>query len=627
MVQAPAHSFPRATALPRWLATSTVAAFLAVAITYAFYFVFSRMMSLDEGYLMITVQGFLEGHALYDSLFTQYGPFYYLYEWFMRAVLSVPLTHDATRWLCIFHWITASALFGMAGGRMTKSFACGVFVFALSVVHLRELANEPGHPQELVMLLVAIGALAAMREGTKTGAWELLAGIAAALTFTKINVGVFFGFALLLAVRCHASGRWTRVSNWVLLALCLGVPFALMRRHLAMDWCRNYALVAACALVAVFFVASSVSPRTEFAINRYFKMAAFFIIPSILFAGVAVLTGTSIRGLLEGLLVTPLKMSETVLMPLPFPDIFAFNAIVAVVVAWLVIWKRGGPLVLILKLCYGLAGSFLLIGQYSAQLGALLPWVWLVLIPTGQPETQTRTQSFARVFLCLAAACQALQAYPVAGTQIANATFLLVMTYALCLTDGLRAVRVSERIKTQFKELKPGTVQLSGLLGTVALLYIFANVWCQLPATRRLYASLAPLNLPGSQQVRVQPEAAALFQEMASYLETESDAFITYPCFNSFYFWTGQRPPTQLNGTGWLQFNHAQQEQILAALQQARRPRIVLPTALARRWETEGAPFVAPLVQCMFQQCQEVKRIGPYSVFAPKPPGKVLSGL
>jgi len=58
--------------------------FFSVAAIYAGYTVFSRSLSIDEGYLMITIQSFLEGNALYDSIFTHYGPFYYAYEWILH---------------------------------------------------------------------------------------------------------------------------------------------------------------------------------------------------------------------------------------------------------------------------------------------------------------------------------------------------------------------------------------------------------------------------------------------------------------------------------------------------------------------------------------------------------------
>src|SRR5438876_9168450 len=66
---------------PRLLAAAAASLFLGASLAYACYIVFSRSLSIHERYLMITIQGFLEGNALYDSVFTHYGPFYYAYEW------------------------------------------------------------------------------------------------------------------------------------------------------------------------------------------------------------------------------------------------------------------------------------------------------------------------------------------------------------------------------------------------------------------------------------------------------------------------------------------------------------------------------------------------------------------
>ena len=164
----------------------------AVAVAYAYFFIFSRSMSLDEGYLMITVQGFTSGHALYDSVFTQYGPLYYFYEWLLRAVLSVPLTHDATRFLCIMHWLLAAIVLGLAAWRITRSRFAALFVGAQGFIHLSALANEPGHPQELVVILLALGIFVAAGLSRRRWTIESLSVLAALLAFTKINVGVFF---------------------------------------------------------------------------------------------------------------------------------------------------------------------------------------------------------------------------------------------------------------------------------------------------------------------------------------------------------------------------------------------------------------------------------------------------
>src|SRR2546421_6862139 len=60
-----------------WVLGIAAILFLGVAAAFAYYVVFSRSMSPDEGYLMITVQSFVDGNALYDKVITHYGPFYY----------------------------------------------------------------------------------------------------------------------------------------------------------------------------------------------------------------------------------------------------------------------------------------------------------------------------------------------------------------------------------------------------------------------------------------------------------------------------------------------------------------------------------------------------------------------
>src|SRR3954470_24668377 len=150
-MQAAFSSFVASASMPRlsrwWMAVGAIL-FLGVAVAYACFTVFSRPMSIDEGYLMITIQSFIDGNALYDCVFTQYGPFYYAYEWCAHTLLSIPLTHDATRLLCIFHWLAAAVVLGMAGGVLMRSALGGIFVFTQALIHLTAIASEPGHPQE-----------------------------------------------------------------------------------------------------------------------------------------------------------------------------------------------------------------------------------------------------------------------------------------------------------------------------------------------------------------------------------------------------------------------------------------------------------------------------------------------
>ena len=152
-------------AIQAWLSVLAAPLFLAVAGVYAFSFAFSQFPFYDdEGFLMITVRGYLDGHPLYDGIFTGYGPLYYLYKWIVHASAALPLTHDVTRILCVIHWLAAAAILAVAGGLMTRSAALAFFIFMQATVHLNGLAREPGHPQEVVILLLAFSALVAARD-------------------------------------------------------------------------------------------------------------------------------------------------------------------------------------------------------------------------------------------------------------------------------------------------------------------------------------------------------------------------------------------------------------------------------------------------------------------------------
>ena len=648
-------TFRRSGELSSWLAGLAALLFVGVASIFAFYFVFSRSMSPDEGYLMITVQSFIEGNALYNTVFTHYGPFYYAYEWVVHALLSVPLTHDATRMLCMFHWLMAALLLGIAGGIIMRSRLGGLFVFTEAVIHLKSLANEPGHPQELIVVLLAMGVLAATQSAERKGVLSILACLTAFLAFTKINIGVFFGLALLLALRCQARDRYARGAwRWGLASGCALLPFLLMRPHLAAEWCRNYSIVAGGAIFTVLLVAHKtyseipqcISTSVEslhlregdegpcpsqlaFTWRSLVTMTFFLLGTSFLICAIPLLTGTSLRGLIAGLLLTPLKMPGVALLPLPLANAVLVNAMAAMAMGIMVsVNPRGarmGCVVTILKLVYALAGSLCLLGDVKAQLGYLLPWVWLALIPVGEESEAHPGGQFSRVFLCLAATWQSLQAYPIGGTQVTTATILLVPAYPLCLRDFIHAiVRAPEKLlgrkcKPWRDEFHESLTLPIRALAVVGLLYFFVNVRGELAKVRQEYAGLPSLGLPGSRYVHMDVESTEMYRALTKYLEVECDTFVTYPGINSLYFWTGKRPPTHLNSTGWGPLSHAQQGQILTALRQARRPMLVVVAAAARDWPNYAPPPISPLAHCVLEDCIEVKRIGRFIIFIPKP--------
>jgi hypothetical protein len=600
--------------------------FLAVAFAYAYYVIFSRKLADDEGYLMISVKGFLEGHPLYNSVFTQYGPFYYFYEWLMHGVLGIPLTHDATRLLCIGHWLLAAVALGVAGGLLTHSKLAGFFVFVQATVHLTGIANEPGHPQELVALLLALAVVFVAGRDVPMRSARALALIGAVLVLTKVNVGAFFCISLGLAILCQTQGAGLLSRRELLagvLSLCASMPFLLMRRHLAEPWCRNYAILTALSVTLSAAVARSISSKAALNLRELGRMGLWLIGPGLIAVGILMFQGTTLRGLLEGLVVIPMKMPTVALLPIGVPDYAVLNAALSGMAAVAFLAARDQSFtrrcVLFLKGLCGLLGSLWLIADPNAQLVLLLPWTWLVLVPS-QSEgeaTSPSDQLLPRIFLCLAASWQGLQAYPIGGTQVTLATFLLVLVYTLCLSDSLRELAASRTFQALQRLLPNCHPSLAHGLATALLLYGFAMIWCKPHLWARYYARLTPLQLRGSERIRLEPDAVQLYRSLMQYIEANCDTFATYPGFNSFYFWTGKQPPTQLNSTGWGQLTAQQQAQILDALCRANQPLLVVHENVSRNWAQEIPPPIETLVHFVLGRCRQIHRIGPYIIYRP----------
>jgi len=431
--------------LPARALAAVALIFLCLAAVYAFSTTFSKFAPYDdEGFMMISVRGFLEGHALYQEV-TAYGPCYYLYEWLLHGLASLPLTHDVTRSLCVVHWVAAAALLGLAGGVMTRSFMLALFIFLQGVVRLSGLANEPGHPQELVVVLLALSILATANNRWHSWMLPFLGMMTAALAFTKINVGAFFGFALALTLLCQTSFFQTR-RGWfcALLAVSSLLPFALMRQQIAEGWARAYAWQSCAAILGAGMASAASSERRKVGWQDIISVTIGFCGASAFLLALPILTGTSLAGVLDGVILGAIKFPSVFCLPLITAD-GSWSGLAAVLGAVFVVIFRGQLsnarlLVIVAKGIYGLAGALVLFLDERSQFAYLLPWGWLLVLPTNPGSSWDGREGFARLFLCLLATWQSLQAYPVAGTQVDIAMFLPVLVYSLCLHDAITAL-------------------------------------------------------------------------------------------------------------------------------------------------------------------------------------------
>jgi hypothetical protein len=62
---------------------------------------------------------FVRGGELYDEVYSQYGPFYYLLFGGLFELLGRPVTPNAGRLIVVAIWVATATLYGMGIHRMT----------------------------------------------------------------------------------------------------------------------------------------------------------------------------------------------------------------------------------------------------------------------------------------------------------------------------------------------------------------------------------------------------------------------------------------------------------------------------------------------------------------------------
>jgi hypothetical protein len=322
----------------------------------------------------------------------------------------------------------------------------------------------------------------------------------------------------------------------------------------------------------------------------------------LLLAGWTLLTGSSLHGLLDGVLLQHVQF-PTLFFWKPPLDSGALLAGVAGVA--LCLWTRraadadrAGRVLDAAKLAFGVYGviaCWLPEAPYFLFLG--LPFVWLAGVRPCAPGT-----ALARTTLIALTVTQSLLAYPVPGSQQFFATMLIPVTAVVCLAD------VPSRL------LPASAWRVAGVL-IVALLGLESF---QAYASIRAYEALTPLDLPGAERVRLPEERVALYRWLCYNLRERADAFVTEPGINSLYFWTGTEPPTGLNTTAWMfLLDDARQQQIVDRLAAHQHTATMRCEPLLRLFTARG-PTPRPLARLLHDNYRTVATFPGYEFRLPK---------
>jgi hypothetical protein len=583
---------------------------VAASIIYAYVEMFSQFQFYDdEGFLMAFLKSFIDGTTLYDQASTFYGPFYYLVAKFLYFLADVPISHEASRLATIAFWLGTAALTAGFVYRLTSSFAWTTIAYLQMVLHGWGLCREPGHPQTLLIFLgMAVPLASAILGPTRAGS-AVLGVLAACITLTKINLGVYTLIALMVAyLRLSVPTRWRRGGALTLSVLAAGLPFFLMRSHLS-EWALNYAwtsamTIAACCLTIVGRDVTNRLPRSAVSVFIASGIATAVVVVSLI-----LLQGTSLQALVTEILLAPTRFPTLFVVAWRVSAVAVGVGVMSLVLAVLfprLERARRVALAVFIKLAFG-AGATLIPLWDRSVLIAIAPLIWVTLI-SPRDEPSRGEALFPRAVVCLVAAWYLLIAYPVAGSQQDWATMLLIPAAILNLVDAGSVlalwVRPGIRAATQ-----------ATLLTTVVLAYSAIFYPARLLDK---YSELSPLDFDGATRIRLDAQQVRVYQDLVKSIGDNCETFATVPNFMSLYFWTRQAPPDGFNRAWITLIDHGTQRRLVGNLAANPSACVVYNHRAVDTWASRSGINAGPLISYIRESFGTVRTIGDYELMVRK---------
>ena len=512
---------------------------------------FSRFYSYDdEGYLLVSLRAYMAGEPLYDSVFSQYGPFQYQATSAIFKAASTMPTHDHGRLVTLSIWLVASAVAGVGAYLLTRNVLLAAGSQALAFTALFTVTNEPLHPGALLnLLLLCMVAVVPFAASSPRFAWAILGALGGAMALTKVNVG---GLALVaLAAVAVLSSDVPRRLRAVVAGAFVAVPFLLMARDLTEQGVLAYAFVVSSAAATVAAMALARPPSTGPGALRWLVAGAAG--SSVLIAVAAILRGTSVGGLITGVLVRPLGQGEAFTLPMTlFPQVVVWSAaglLVGLGTSLVITRRTAEPppaATAVARIVAGLVMWLAVGGIFGPSVPAFalgLPVAWVMLLPG--IESDRRGMALAVAAL---AVLQALHAYPVAGSQTSWSGLLLAPLGAVAISDGIRGLAATRAARLRRLVAAASMLPVAAVLAWVVL----GPLTTLHDAVRAAYLGWPAPRLAGAERLRMDPATAAAYPRVVRLLRAECSSFYSWPGMNSFYLFAQQPPPTNLNATHWM---------------------------------------------------------------------------
>ncbi len=598
---------------------------LAVLAKAAADLLFSTFMIYDdEGYVLITLRNAFTAGPLFDEVYTQYGPFFYLWHKGLAALGGWEWTNTTGRWITWFYWLGLSGLCADLVRRLSGSVIATLSTLSITFTAVWVMINEPMHPGGMIAFLVALAAWLGVWRDPSRHAWSAaaIAMVGTALALSKINTGLF----LLAALWCWLvlAGRDTRTGKAVALltaALLLVGPMVVMNGLLDTDWVTTFAQVSALALVTTYAVGwRSVELATDS--GRVWRAVGLGgLAVAVAITGTTLALGTSPGGLLNGVLLGPLRHPGAYSFPILWrPGTRELSLLIAILIVAALRWSDArwiNPLIHTLRAALALAliaaiwqwlpASIIALGvSYALPLSAVLAY------PLIKDKAAT-----GRFWIAMLLTWQALHAYPVAGSQLNWGTFLWVPLMCLAAHESLRCVP-----PVSFRRWALGAAAAAGLLGGGrAAAELAIRGWHNQHAGDRL-------ELPGAESLLLPSRMTSNLQFLTRNASAHISTLFSLTGVYSFNLWTGLPTPTLANATHWFSLlSPAEQQAIINRLENDPRAGVIVQLDVVRFLLRDGRDISGPLVDFLTRNFTPVLEIDGYGLWLKKDRQVEILGL
>jgi hypothetical protein len=508
----------------------------------------------DEGYVMMTLKSFLENHPLYEDTYTQYGPSFYLLTAPLHNVLGYPLTHHAVRLKTALLWVvpvllTMGIMLKLSGNRLLS-----LTTSCMVAVHLGRLALEPGHPQEVSLLMNMVGLWLLCDRSPRR--WWMAGCCAAICGMCKLNVGFVMTSSLLLAACIDVpEPKWIRrpimLAVWALASLAVGATMLKANQG-------NIGLVVPIVMIVSWLAIALLASRQRSTPVRATYLRGFRPLIGTLASGLLVtffialwarVNGTSWSMLAWGIVGQHHAHAKYFFHPIPL-SIFTVLAALLVVASyrnqrWLGIV---GMVCLVIAIAKA-AGNAILPLNYNCQEGA----EWLAVIgPCFAPGLlmYRRRMVRGRVMLAGMTVLGPWIAYPIAGTQLMLGALPGWLTIGVVVSDSIQAMVFAMKDKSLVGHPKVvDAIYYTRLLLVGALI---AGSASSIVSTSSWIFGTS-LGLRGCEWIHVAPHEAEAEQKLVRDIIETGASHLVFDghTLNRFYFWTDLKPLTNANATLW----------------------------------------------------------------------------